>query len=338
MTVFRLPYIHQFVDRHGTTRRYTRRVGCPRVALPGTPGSAEFMTAYHSAMQETSLPPSRYGNGSLGALWTAYCRSATYANLADSSKRIYRQISGPILENHGHRSVSGMKRDHARQIVEDIGVKTPAMANLTISVLRLLFSFAVDNGWRSDNPCQKLKRYRGGEFRSWTDEELSTFEKNWPLGTRERLCFDLLLYTMQRGGDVVKLKRSDIVDGIWRVTQQKTHTKLLVPIHKALQSSVKASPTKAIFIVADSAGRPIQRRTLTGIIRKAVKQAGLPADCVAHGLRKAGMRLMAENGASANQMAALSGHKSMLEVQRYTKAADQAALAIGAMKLIPDRR
>jgi hypothetical protein len=50
------------------------------------------------------------------------------------------------------------------------------------------------------------------------------------------------------------------------------------------------------------------------------------------------MRLLAENGASENQLAAISGHKSMAEVQRYTKSADQAGLARGAMKLIPDRR
>jgi integrase len=339
MTSFRLPYIHEFRDRHGKDRRYFRRSGFPRVALPGQPGSTEFMSAYNSAMEGTvSLPPSRYGNGTIGGLWTAYCRSATYANLSASSKRIYRQIISPILEHHGHRSVSGMKREYARQIVEGVGLTAPAMANLTISVLRLLFSFAVDSGWRSDNPCRGLKRYKGGEFRSWTDEELARYEQRWPLGTRERLTYDLLLYTTQRGGDAVNMKRSDIADGILHLTQQKTGTKLLIPIHSALERSIRASSSKGIFILGDTVGRPIQRRTLTGLIRRAAKQAGLPADCVAHGLRKSGMRLLAENGASENQLAAVSGHKSLAEVQRYTKAADQAGLARGAMKLIPDRK
>jgi integrase len=339
MTTFKLRYVHQFRDRHGKKRNYFRRRGFSSAALPGEPGSSEFMSAYNLAMDGTAtLPPSRYGNESLGALWTAYCRSAAYANLSVSSKRIYRQIISPILEHHGHRSISGMKREHARQMVEGIGANAPAMANLTISVLRLLFSFAVDNGWRSDNPCRSLKRYKGGEFRSWTNEELAQYEKRWLLGTRERLTYDLLLYTMQRGGDAVNVKRSDIADGILHITQQKTGTKLLIPIHPALKRSMKASLSKGIFILGDPAGRPIQRRTLTGLIRRATKQAGLPADCVAHGLRKTGMRLLAENGASENQLAAISGHKSMAEVQRYTKAADQGGLARGAMKLIPDRK
>ena len=339
MTSFRLSHIHEFRDRHGKIRRYFRRSGFPRAVLPGRPGSAEFMAAYNAATQGAAvLPPSRYGNGTIGALWTDYCRSAAYANLSASSKRIYRQIISPILEHHGHRSVSGMKREHARQIVESVGLTAPAMANLTISVLRLLFSFAMDSGWRSDNPCRGLKRYKGGEFRSWTDEELTRYEKRWPLGTRERLTYDLLLYTTQRGGDAVNIKRSDIAAGILHLTQQKTGTKLLIPIHSALERSIRASSSKGIFILGDTAGRPIQRRTLTGIIRRAAKSAGLPADCVAHGLRKSGMRLLAENGASENQLAAVSGHKSMAEVQRYTKAADQAGLARAAMKLIPDRK
>jgi hypothetical protein len=33
--------------------------------------------------------------------------------------------------------------------------------------------------------------------------------RRWPLGTRERLAFALLLYTGQRGGDVVKMMPSD---------------------------------------------------------------------------------------------------------------------------------
>jgi site-specific recombinase XerD len=60
----------------------------------------------------------------------------------------------------------------------------------------------------------------------------------------------------------------------------------------------------------------------------------LPARCVAHGLRKSMMRLLAENGATEKEMGAVSGHKSIVEVQRYTKSADQASLARTALKRI----
>ena len=61
------------------------------------------------------------------------------------------------------------------------------------------------------------------------------------------------------------------------------------------------------------------------------RQAGLPADCTSHGLRKTACRRLAEAGCTPYEIAAISGHASIAEVQRYTKAADQARLASAAM-------
>jgi integrase len=58
--------------------------------------------------------------------------------------------------------------------------------------------------------------------------------------------------------------------------------------------------------------------------------SGLPKHYSAHGLRKAGCRRLAEAGCSANEIAAWSG-QSLREVERYTRAADQARLARNAM-------
>jgi len=48
-------------------------------------------------------------------------------------------------------------------------------------------------------------------------------------------------------------------------------------------------------------------------------------------LRKAACRRLAEAGCSEKQIAAISGHASLDEVARYTKAADKARLARDAM-------
>ena len=56
MTSIRLPYVQEYRDRHGKARRYFRRPGYKRVALPGTPGSPPFMAAYKSALADERLP------------------------------------------------------------------------------------------------------------------------------------------------------------------------------------------------------------------------------------------------------------------------------------------
>ena len=87
-------------------------------------------------------------------------------------------------------------------------------------------------------------------------------------------------------------------------------------------------------IITDARGKPLQR--LTKIIAAAVKTAGLPPRCVAHGLRKAALRRLAEAGSTTKQIAAVSGHRSLSEIERYTARADQAGLAQAAIAKLPD--
>jgi integrase len=49
-------------------------------------------------------------------------------------------------------------------------------------------------------------------------------------------------------------------------------------------------------------------------------------------LRKAAGRRLAEAGATAHEIMAILGHRSLREVQRYTSDADQRRNAIAAMK------
>jgi hypothetical protein len=47
------------------------------------------------------------------------------------------------------------------------------------------------------------------------------------------------------------------------------------------------------------------------------------------------MRRLAESGASTKQIASISGHKTLQEIERYTAAADQRRLSRGAIAKIP---
>jgi site-specific recombinase XerD len=47
-------------------------------------------------------------------------------------------------------------------------------------------------------------------------------------------------------------------------------------------------------------------------------------------------RLLAEHGASNKELQAVSGHTTLKETERYTKAADQVRLARSAILRLPD--
>jgi integrase len=342
MTRIKLRYVNEYRDRHGKLRRYFRRPGSRSIPLPGLPGSIEFMSAYQAALAVKAPPPPSPRHviaGSLAAIVAGYLRSADFANLSPTSQYSYRLALKPILAVHGHRLVRDLPKIAARHIIEEIGATRPGMANLTRAVLSKVMAYAIETGVRTDNPFAGLKPYRLGTYHTWTDAEIAQFERSWPLGTRERLAFALLLYTGQRGGDVVKMLRSDIVGGRIRVAQDKarkgTTNELLIPIHPALARALQAGPVVGMqHIITDARGRPL--RSLTELIEKAVKKAGLPAQCVAHGLRKAALRRLAERGGTTKEIAAVSGHRSLSEIERYTARADQVRLADSAISKLSD--
>jgi len=68
-----------------------------------------------------------------------------------------------------------------------------------------------------------------------------------------------------------------------------------------------------------------------------ISRAGLPDRCVTHGLRKAAARRLAEAGCTANEIASITGHATLQEVSRYTKAAEQRVLAQAAIERLRTR-
>src|SRR5262249_25426858 len=65
-------------------------------------------------------------------------------------------------------------------------------------------------------------------------QSLSQLSPSARLSARQRLAYDVLLYSAQRVGDAVRMQRSDIHDGVIAIVQQKTGTRVFVPLHPAL--------------------------------------------------------------------------------------------------------
>ncbi len=332
MTSIRLPYVQEYRDRNGKARRYFRRPGFKLVALPGTPGSPHFMAAYEAALSAERLPiGGKHKDGTIGDLVAGFYRSAYFENLKPRSRRVYRLALDKFAQEDGHRLVRDMPRRVAMSMIEEIGSTKPGMANLTLKVMRRLFAYAIKRELRNDNPFVGIDSYKLGTHHTWTDAEIARYEAVWQIGTRERLAFDLLLYTGQRVGDVAAMRRSDLRNGAIHFTQEKTGRELVIPLHPNLIRSMKACSTRGLTLFGQVNGRPITGAGLSSVIERAARAAGLPTKCVPHGLRKARMRRLAELGATSKEISSVSGHKTLKEIERYTEAADQARLARSAM-------
>ena len=104
--------------------------------------------------------------------------------------------------------LSALTRAHIVAGRED-RAKTPSQANNFLNTMRALFTRATETELVAADPTRDVKSVKRppGEFHAWTEAEIDQFEAKWPVGTRERLAFAILLYTGLRRGDAAALER-----------------------------------------------------------------------------------------------------------------------------------
>jgi integrase len=332
MSSIRLKYVQAWVDREGRVHRYFRRPGFPRVRLPGLPGSAEFNRAYEAALEAPQAPigaAKRSRPGSLSAAIAGYYMSLEFRSLAVGTQAMRRAILERFRRDHGDKPLALLPQ---KFIAHVLSTMRPFAARNWLKAIRHLMQFALAQEMIASDVTQgiKLPRVKSDGRHCWTETELAAFEAAHAIGTKARLAFALALYTGQRVGDLVRIGRQHIRDGVLTVRQQKTGAMLAIPVHSDLQAVLDAASGELLFLTTKS-GKPFTGHKLGKHFRAWCDTAGLPKHCSAHGLRKAACRRLAEAGCSANEIAAISGHATLQEVERYTKAADQQRLARNAM-------
>lgn len=343
MPRLRLPYVRQYTDRHGKVRTYFKRPTSANYPLPGTPGSREFREAYEVAFEATRpaneprvAKRSQKLTGSLGCLIAEYYLSAQFLNLRPITRGTYRNEMERLRAAHGDKPVKLLDRKGVLKLIGERAGK-PGAANQLLKMLKVLMGFAILTEVRKDDPTAKIKKLKveGDGFLAWSEADIERFEDRHPVGSKARLALALLLYTAQRRGDVIRITPRDIRSGVLSLVQSKTGTPLEVPIHPELAATIAASTTGLQAILTTQGGKPFSPAGFGNWFRDRCTEAGLPKGYNAHGLRKAACRRLAEAGCSTKQIMAISGHKDLSEVERYTKAAEQARLGRQAMAMLP---
>ena len=334
-------YCQGFADRHGKIRWYYRRPGFPRTPLPGLPWSPQFMAAYESATQgeRPEIARDRSAPGTVGALIASYYRTADYTGLSEITKKTYRNILERFRADYSERRVAKLERHHIVKMMGDRAA-TPSAANRLLRMIRIIMRHAVELGWRRDDPTvgiRKLKERTGG-FATWEEEHVERFLSYHKPGSRAHLALMLLLWTGQRRGDVVHMGRQHVRDGVLSIVQRKTGQSVDVPVLPDLKAVLDALPKDNLTFLVSERGGPLTPESFTNwfrdMVEAVVDEDGkrlLPDGLSPHGLRKAACRRLAEAGCTPHQIMAISGHKTLSEVTRYTVAASRKDLAKQAM-------
>ncbi len=341
-----LPFLDVGRDRHGRVKYiYFRRNG-RRWDLPGQPGSEEWMAEYRRLVAETAPrqgaePPtdrSAYPRGTFGALVNDFLASSQFKTKKPRTKGEYRRIAELLQAEHGGKRVAHLERRHVRQI-RDARTETPGAANNVLRMTKILLNFAVDDGLIKFSPAARMKELPVGEWRAWTDKECEQFEQRWAPGTMQRRAYAIALYTGQRKTDQITRARKHREDGGIYVVQSKTGEELWIPEHRELTAELaRGIATIDTLLVTPTQGKPFDETYYGAWFADAIEDAGLPDDCVLHGLRKCAARKLAELGLSTEDIKSITGHVTGRMVEKYVKGADQKKRARRAMRRWENKR
>jgi integrase len=212
---------------------------------------------------------------------------------------------------------------------------TPAAAKHFIQTMRGLFGWALEAQLVTTDPTAGVKRpkqKKTGGFPIWTAEEVERYEQRWPVGTKERVWMDVLLYTGLRRGDAVTLGKQHVRHGVATLRTEKSQGDVTVtlPILPVLAETLKAGPVGDLAFICGNKGKPLTKESFGNLFRKAVRAAGVEGKS-AHGLRKVGATRAAENGATVAELEAIFGWRGGRMASLYTEAANRARLSRRAM-------
>ena len=115
----------------------------------------------------------------------------------------------------------------------------PGMANMTVKVVRVLLAYAVESEYRRDNPATRIKLFKLGEHRAWTDEECTAFEARWPaLKHTAARIFAGQVYGAALRRYCAGMTRAHRKGARIRVVQQKTGAELWIHEHRDLTAEL----------------------------------------------------------------------------------------------------
>ncbi|WP_310530663.1 tyrosine-type recombinase/integrase [Novosphingobium sp.] len=352
-------YVSGFESQHGRERLVFRRKGEKKLYFKAAFGTKEFAEEYARFLTGDEAQPvvqaPRHAPGSVDDLVTRYFAVPTRLGPSEVTQakvraviEDFRDAKGTDGIRRGERMVRDVTFEAIDKIIAKKLIKTGTgnkakggihAARKLRKELGRLFRFAAKVGMVDRDPMEHVEKIRvpvaqrTKGFHSWTEDEITQYRGRWPVGTRERLAMELLLWTDQRRSDVVKMGRAQVRNGRIPIVQEKTGKTLWIALAPQLLEAIvamKPEDTSPFCFLLTKRGGPFKKESFGNWFKRACVEAGLK-HCTAHGLRKATLRRMADLEMANKPMKSVSGQSRDDTLAIYTEDANQVMLADAAI-------
>jgi integrase len=245
----------------------------------------------------------------------------------DNSRRAYEQSIASILDMIGSEPVPAITPLYAERFYTRLrSVMSDSKSNAVIKMCGLIWSNAHQLELVQTNPFGKL-RLEAVPDRDvvWSDDDVMTFIRTADdnglasIGTIALLALELC----QRPSDVRQMTWANYQEGVFVFTQQKTGTQMNVPATPALESRLSGilsnrNPADTIAIY-EGTGRPYTERLFRKKAQHVRELAGLPDQLKIMDLRRTGATILGNASCTADEIRAVTGHKSRQILNTYVR-------------------
>lgn len=361
----KLPWrVNGFIDRHGKPRYLLRLPGQPSIPLPGLPWSPPFMAAYDAAVAGQPIPAAklpliigadRTKPGTLNDAIVRFYQHPLFTNVGRwtqkeqrTSLEKFRQEKTAADVPRGELQLHTLNHETLAAILN--GISSPHAQRHLLKALRALMKFCKVAGLIKTDPTAELKAKRApktGGFKPGSETDVAQYQAQHPLGSMPRLALEIMLNTGLRRCDAVVFGRQHVSDGVMRLRPSKTRNstgiEVVVPIHSELQAAIDAMPprraddgTAPLAYLLTSHGKPFTVAGFGNWFRDQCVAAGVAFR--AHGLRKSIVIRLVRQGMAPHQIAAITGHKDLREIQLYADEYNREVAAQQAMAALENRK
>ena len=358
--------VNGFTDRHGKPRYYLRLPNQRPVPLPGLPWSPVMMNAIDAAMAGqpvpmTALPigASRTKPGTLNDAIVRFYEHELFLNLGRAHQVRHRQVlekfrQAVTADNvpRGERQLQTLTHERLAKIIA--GIESAHAQRHLLNGLRALMRFCKLTQLVQIDPTAGLRGKRRttvGGFARADEVEIAQYQAHHALGTMPRLALEIMLNTGLRRSDAVLFGRQHVRDGMMTLTPQKTKNvtgvTVTMPVHSDLQAALDAMPPRQVkpgritpltFLITDysQGGKSFSVAGFGNWFRDQCVAAGV--NFRAHGLRKAICIRLVRQGMTPHQVASITGHKDLREIELYAREYDREHAAQQAMAALEKRK
>jgi hypothetical protein len=344
MSKHRLPkHVCSYVTPWGKRVYYLRKPGRPKIRMDVAddvlPWSPAFMAALETATGKLPSDEKQVVNrapvaGTINAALVSYYASTAFEALSKTTRQNRRAILERLIRaEHGDKRTHLMHGKAVQAIASKL--KPNAQRNFKRAMVHFV-RYCISLGLMTADPVAALMmtdKPKSKGFHAWTDDEIERYRQRHAAGTKARLALEVLLMTGHARSDVIRMGDQYIRSGRLSMSRQKTGTEFSIRLLPELVAELalhrRDGVVASMVWLTTERGTPFGSAAYFGnwfAVR--CREAGVPGR--AHGLRKASAIRHALVGATAHELMAWHGWKTIQEAQEYVEQANRMKLSDNA--------